>query len=175
MPTQNMEWFKREFTFDLPAWMYPNLIERLRGTPQRLAERAGSLPRSTLVERDGDRWSIQENAGHLFDVESLWMGRVEDLFAGREALRPADLQNRQTHEANYNAVSIESVLDDFGRARLDLVRRIEDADASLVERACWHPRLNKPMRLMDLVLFVAEHDDHHLATITRLRRRFGGA
>lgn len=167
-----MEWFKREFTFDLPAWMYPNLIERLRGTPQRLLERVGSLPRRTLVERDSDRWSIQENAGHLFDVESLWMGRVDDFCAGREALRPADLRNRQTHEANHNAASIESILDAFGESRLALVCRIEDADAPLLERTCWHPRLNKPMRLMDLVLFVVEHDDHHLATITRLRRMF---
>jgi hypothetical protein len=26
------------------------------------------------------------------------------------------------------------------------------------------------MRLLDLIFFVAEHDDHHLAQITRLKR-----
>ena len=29
--------------------------------------------------------------------------------------------------------------------------------------------------LMDLALFTAEHDDHHLAAITALRRRWGAA
>ena len=173
MALDNLEWFKREFTFDLPAWTYPNLIERLRGTPQRLVERAGSLPRRTLVERDGDKWSIQENVGHLFDVESLWMGRVDDFFASRVTLRPADLQNRQTYEANHNAGSIENILDAFRVSRLALLRKIEGADLSVVERPSLHPRLNKPMRLLDMALFVAEHDDHHLATITRLRRMFG--
>jgi hypothetical protein len=33
-----------------------------------------------------------------------------------------------------------------------------------------HPRLGTPMRLVDMMFFVAEHDDHHLATITELAR-----
>jgi len=28
-----------------------------------------------------------------------------------------------------------------------------------------HPRLGTPLRLIDHALFVAEHDDHHLARI----------
>jgi hypothetical protein len=28
-----------------------------------------------------------------------------------------------------------------------------------------HPRLKQPMRLVDHLYFVAEHDDHHLARI----------
>ena len=31
-----------------------------------------------------------------------------------------------------------------------------------------HPRLKTPMRTIDLFLFVADHDDHHLARITEL-------
>lgn len=33
-----MKWFDRKFTFDLPASMYPNVVERLRGTPARLED-----------------------------------------------------------------------------------------------------------------------------------------
>ena len=32
----------------------------------------------------------------------------------------------------------------------------------------WHPRLDRPMRVIDLAIFAAEHDDHHLARITEL-------
>lgn len=31
-----------------------------------------------------------------------------------------------------------------------------------------HPRLKTPMRMIDLANFVAEHDDHHLASIREL-------
>jgi hypothetical protein len=37
-------------------------------------------------------------------------------------------------------------------------------------RVAIHPRLNKPMRLTDHLFFVAEHDDHHLAHISQLKR-----
>jgi hypothetical protein len=32
-------------------------------------------------------------------------------------------------------------------------------------RTLLHPRLKMPMRLVDHLFFVAEHDDHHLAII----------
>jgi hypothetical protein len=32
-------------------------------------------------------------------------------------------------------------------------------------RSLLHPRLKQPMRLVDHLYFVAEHDDHHLARI----------
>jgi uncharacterized damage-inducible protein DinB len=43
----------------------------------------------------------------------------------------------------------------------------------LFSRSALHPRLGMPMRLVDLMLFVAEHDDHHLASITELARGRG--
>jgi hypothetical protein len=41
-----------------------------------------------------------------------------------------------------------------------------------VQRTGLHPRLNQPMRVIDLILFIAEHDDHHLARITELKQAF---
>ncbi|MFQ5572418.1 MAG: DinB family protein, partial [Rhodothermales bacterium] len=64
-----MKWFDRAFTFDLPLWMYPNVVERLRGTPARADEMLRNLPPEILTRRDGDGWSIQENLGHLLDLE----------------------------------------------------------------------------------------------------------
>ena len=36
------------------------------------------------------------------------------------------------------------------------------------DRSMLHPRLQQPMRLVDHLCFVAEHDDHHLARIWEL-------
>ena len=165
------EWFSRRFTFDLEPWAYPNLVERLRGTPARLEERLHGLDVATLTTRLDERWSIQENAGHLFDLEALWSARLDDFEAGADRLRPADLGNRTTHEENHNGKPIADVLARFRGAREAMVRRLDAYDETFITRTALHPRLNQPMRVLDHVLFVAEHDDHHLATITAVLAR----
>jgi hypothetical protein len=60
---------------------------------------------------------------------------------------------------------------EFRVARDNLVARLDDTVADDVERTALHPRLKRPMRLIDLCFFVAEHDDHHLAIVSRLARR----
>jgi uncharacterized damage-inducible protein DinB len=169
---RHIAWFDYKFSFDLPLWMYPNVVERLRGMPARLEDRLNALPPELLIRREGERWSIQENAGHLLDLESLWLGRLDDFVAGLPTLRPADLQNRQTHEANHNAKSITEILAAFRAARLEFVHRLETLDEALVGRTALHPRLQKPMRVLDAIFFAAEHDDHHLARITELLHLF---
>src|SRR6185369_3014875 len=72
------EWIKRQFTFGLPLGMYPNVVERVRGTPARIEDLTRSLTPEILTRRDGDKWSIQEQAGHLLDLEPLGMGRLDD-------------------------------------------------------------------------------------------------
>ena len=169
-----MEWFKRKFSFDLPIEMYPNVVERVRGTPARLEELTRGISQQSLTRRDGEKWSIQEQAGHLLDLEELGMKRLDDFEAGSETLFAADLANRKTHEANHNADSIENILARFRQERMALVARLDSYDEAFVQRTGLHPRLNKPMRVIDLIFFIAEHDDHHLARISELKRLFGG-
>lgn len=164
-------WFQRHFTFDLPVTAAPGLIERLRGTAPRLEHRLAALSSARLTSHVGERWSIQENAGHLADLEPLWMTRVEDLAEGHASLQPADLENRKTKDAQHNDRPLPEILAEFRTARLDLVTQLESADEADWLRSAMHPRLNAPMRLLDLAFFIAEHDDHHLATITELMRR----
>ena len=166
-------WFQRQFTFDLPVSAAAGLIERLRGTPPRLTHRLVGRPVAQLTRRAGVHWSIQENAGHLGDLEPLWLARIEDLAAGRRTLAPADLDNRPTEDAGHNARPLSEVLATFEARRADLVAQLEQADEADWLRAALHPRLQAPMRLLDLAFFVAEHDDHHLATISELLRRDG--
>jgi len=164
-------WFERRFTFDLPVSAAPGLIERLRGTPARLDHRLRSLSPAHLTARRDDHWSIQENVGHLWDLEPLWMARVDDIAVGRLTLQAADLENRRTHEADHNGRALADLLAGFAAARAELVRQMEGADEADWIRSAKHPRLETNMRLVDLAFFVAEHDDHHLATITQLLRQ----
>jgi uncharacterized damage-inducible protein DinB len=163
-------WFDRKFQFDLPLDRFPDVVERLRGTPPRLAERTANLPLEILVRRDGSAWSIQEQVGHLLDLEPLWSTRIDELLAGAHLLSAADLQNRKTHEANHNADAIDNLLKRFKTERDRIVGKLEHLEESDVARSALHPRLAQPMNMLDLAFFVAEHDDHHLARISILRR-----
>src|SRR6185295_17419551 len=113
-----LEWIKRQFKFELPLGMYGNVVERVRGTPARLEDLTRGLSAEILTRRDDDKWSIQEQAGHLLDLEGLGMNRLNDSEAGRETLTAADMTNQKTHEANHNANSIENILSEFRQERM---------------------------------------------------------
>lgn len=166
-----IKWFDRQFDFDLSVTLFPNLVVRLSGTPARAEEMVRSMPAEILTLREGENWSIQENLGHLLDLEPLWLGRVEDILSGKARLREADLTNRKTHEAGHNEEPVEEILRRFRKAREHLVRRVEGLDKEVLGMTALHPRLEQPMHVVDLVYFVAEHDDHHLAQVMRLRRK----
>ena len=159
-------WFARKFSFDYPVSAAAGLVERLRGTPARLVDRLKGITRPVLTARRGELWSIQENVGHLGDLEPLWLGRIEDIAVGRLTLQEADLQNRQTWDAHHNDRPLDELLAGFETARRLLVSQLEAADEADWLRSARHPRLEISMRLLDLAFFVAEHDDHHLATIS---------
>jgi uncharacterized damage-inducible protein DinB len=166
--TQVSVWFERKFAFSFPVEVWPNVCARLRGTPARLEELLRGRSRDVLIGKAQGKWSAQEHAGHFLDLESLWLARVEDYVAGSEQLTVADLQNRKTDEANHNAQPLDAILAEFRTARGRLLTRVEKLDASLFARPIPHPRLKTPMRLVDHLYFVAEHDDHHLARLWEL-------
>ena len=167
------KWFERKFDFSLPVGVFPCVAERLRGTPARLEEMTRALPPRQLTARPGDGWSIQEHAGHLIDLDELHEGRLEDYANKLEVLRPADLTNRKTFEAGHNERPLEELLAAFRAARLRFVRRLEALTEGELAVTALHPRMRVPMRVVDMALFVAEHDDHHLATITELSNSSG--
>jgi uncharacterized damage-inducible protein DinB len=161
-------WFERKFEFSFPAELHPNISARLRGTPARLEEALRARPRKTLIRKPQGKWSAQEHAGHLLDLEPLWLARVSDYVAASDQLTATDLRNRKTDEANHNSRVLEEILAELRAARGRLLKRVDELDASLFARAIPHPRLKTPMRLVDHLYFVAEHDDHHLARIWEL-------
>ena len=164
-------WFERKFEFSFSLDLLPNLRARLRGTPARLEETLRSHSREVLTAKPQGKWSAQEHAGHLLDLESLWLARLEDYVSDKDQLTPADLTNRKTDDADHNTRQVAELLADFRAARATLLERVDELDASLFARTLPHPRLKTPMRLVDHLYFVAEHDDHHLARIWELITR----
>jgi len=163
-------WLERQWSFDLPVTAAPGLVERLRGTPARVERRLEGLGHPVLTARHHDHWSIQENVGHLLDLEPRWIGRIDDIAVGRLTMQEFDVENHRTEEAHHNEHALADILSGFELARAELVSQLEQADEADWLRSARHPRLNVNMRLLDLAFFVAEHDDHHLATVTDVLR-----
>lgn len=170
---QSIKWAERKFAFDFPIGVFPWIVERLRGTPARIEDLVRKIKPSALTMRADGKWSIQENAGHLIKVEELHDGRIDDYLAGEEILRPADMENRRTQDADYNSMDIDSILEAFRTTRMNFVKRVEGLDDDIIGQVSFHPRLKVPMRFIDMTYFAAEHDDFHLAVIRRLSREFG--
>jgi uncharacterized damage-inducible protein DinB len=171
--TMMMRWFDRSFGLGLGNELLPMILERFRGTPLRLELLVRSIPAEDLTTSRDGTWSAQANVGHLLDLEPLWYGRLEDLLAGAEELRPADLTNRKTHEADHDGRPVDELLAGFRAERDRLVERAESLGSEERGATALHPRLNQPMSMADLFFFVAEHDDQHLARIRELGKLYG--
>jgi uncharacterized damage-inducible protein DinB len=164
-----LRWFDRKFDRTFPVDLHPEILERLRGTPGRLAERTASLSREVLTRRSAPGWSIQENVGHIADLDSgIFFSRLAAYRNGDAMLPAADLTNAATDGAHHNDRSIAELLERARLARERFIAEIESFDEEMFARTSTHPRLGTPMRLVDTMFFMAEHDDHHLATITEL-------
>jgi uncharacterized damage-inducible protein DinB len=166
-------WFDRTFAFGLPAGEAPALLERLRRTPDLIAAALDRAPAQVRVHKPDGAWSIQEHAGHLLDLETLWAQRLDDFDGGAPILRAADLQNRRTHAANHNERAPGDLAEGFRSARTEMLRRLSEMSAADFARISRHPRLDQPMSVVDLCCFVAEHDDHHLAAMQEIAAGYG--
>lgn len=167
-------WIERKFDFHFPPGLFPIIVERLRGTIPQLQSMLDGLTDSHLSRQANGKWSVKEIVGHLFDLEELWIGRIEDFINKKESLRAADMTNSKTHAALHNEKPVIELLDQFNSARKQLIARVEELDETIITRTALHPRLKQPMRLVDSLFFTAEHDDHELTKIRFLIARNKG-
>lgn len=167
------DWLTKEFVFDFPAARYTEFLTLLKETPSRLEVLLEKISPFDLTRREGDSWSIQENAGHFLTVETLFLGRLEDYDQNARVLRPAEFEDNRTDKANYNQKDIRWILDQFRQQREIYIEQLEALQPDDFSKVALHPRLNKPMRLCDLLYFHAEHDLHHLKRIEELKIAWG--
>lgn len=163
-------WTSRRFSFDLPVDRIAVLLSRLRGTQARIAAAVRGLPPAVLSTRCNGAWSIQEHVGHLHDLEALHLRRLDELARGVATLSAADMKNEATWSAGHNDKPFAEVLAAFVASRATLVDRLASLDDKALAVAAIHPRLQLSMRAIDVALFTAEHDDHHITRLEELVR-----
>ncbi len=169
MRSDVLPWLEYRWSFEYPVGMFRPVLERLRGTPSRLEDLVPGAS-SFLTRHERKKWSAQEHAGHLWTTETLFDTRVGEFLRGEKELTAADMANRATTAAAYNDRSMGEILAEFRAARARTLEMLDPLTLEDAARVAHHPRLDRPMRLVDLMAFIAEHDDHHLVAITLLLR-----
>jgi hypothetical protein len=105
----------------------------------------------------------------LIDLELLHHLRVLEFRALKSDLSAADMSNAKTEAANHNTRSLEALLNEFQKGRKAFINDFKSLSEASVQHKALHPRLKVFMKPVDLLFFVAEHDDHHLATMLEIK------
>ena len=79
-------WFERRFDFPVDPSRYPELLLRLRAAPSVLEALLRDSPPELRLRRTEGKWSAQEHAGHLVDLDALWLRRLSEFTGGAIAL-----------------------------------------------------------------------------------------
>ena len=169
---QQLPWIERKFRFDFPVSLFPVIFSRLEGSIFRLYTLLSNAGEEICSAR-GSGWSVKEHLGHLTDLEELWWKRLQDFQQRREILTAADMKNTKTEEAGHNEKTLEHLLEQFSMERQKILELVYDFNEETLAITSLHPRLQQPMRLIDSLFFVAEHDDHHISAISNLLRKPG--
>jgi len=162
------KWFDRKFDLNFDTEKYTAIHSRLEQAPDTLGQIVAHLPEDILVYKPEGKWSIKEQIGHLSVLEPIWRIRFQDIREEKPRLTPADLDNRATSEAGFNDYTLSSLLEKFATERKATLSLLNGIDALDITKTSLHPRLQQPMRIIDLAYFVAEHDDHHISCIREL-------
>lgn len=168
-----LPWFQRTFAFNRKLEEAPNIISRLSGAPARLKDITSGVEERVLRRRpigaDGKLvWGVFDHAGHLADIDDLHARRFREFVEGVEQLSPADPENKITTAAHYNRLPLAPIIERFRIERTTTTNYLSALPIDAFASTATHPRLKKSIRLIDYMEFVAEHDDHHLATIRDL-------
>lgn len=166
------KWTAHIFNLGLdPGWS-TNVLTRIYDTAIRISHHCQNLTDQQLSFKPNGAWSIKEHLGHLIDLEDLHTGRLREFAEYKAELTGADMSNARTEAANHNEQSLESLMSDFKQGREEFVATYMSLDDQCHQHIAMHPRLKAAMKPVDLLFFVAEHDDHHITSMLEIKNKF---
>jgi len=166
---ERQPWFEHKFNFGIDKGWTFNIMSRIKDCEIRIAHHCASLDENSLSSKIGKKWSIKENIGHLIDLEPLWMNRFKQFENLLPELIAADMANKKTSNANHNDNTIGALLNEFRFERNKLIDTFNNLSENAQNHSSYHARLGVMMKPVDLLFFIAEHDNHHLASIIDLK------
>ncbi len=168
-------WIDREFRLTAEPENAAEIIDRLLGAHERVRAKLACVEEGACRSRLDDGWTINQNIGHLGDLEPLWSLRTRQFSTDARTLAPADMSNHDTDAADHNCIPAAVLAERFHTLRRRLCDTLSALAPSDFQRACIHERLGLTMTLAQHCEFVAMHDDYHLARIQYLAEAVNAA
>jgi len=165
---QVIPWEKRTLSFGRSTDELPVLLERVLGTAARLTDLTAHEPVERLSLRRQGSWSVMEHIGHLIFLQDRMDERVDDFSAQRNCLCRIELSDQDVILAGYSSRALGDVLEEFRLKRSYFVERVQGLDPGALRHSAQHPCRPERMSVADMVLYLAEHDDHHLVLMRKL-------
>jgi hypothetical protein len=164
MNVKKLQWLERKFAFGAPIGMLPFFLERMDGTLPRIEKKIRGINDNILSHKLDGKWSIKENIGHLADLDVVALKRVGEIVSGISPISPATLQVTR----DFNAMPTEELLAYFSEKRKANLQQYDHLTPDDLVKSSLHPRLKIMVTPVDLALFHAEHDDHHLVRMNEI-------
>ncbi len=161
-------WSDRHLAFGKGLDELPVLLERLNGTAARLVALTAHVPRERLRLRPYGSWSVAEHIGHLIYLQDRLEERVDDFAARRQELCWIDMAEQVTALERHRSQDLGDLIEEFRLKRTYFVKRVNEFDPGALRHRAINRCRGISMTAVDMVLYVAEHDDHHLAAMRRI-------
>ena len=146
-------------------------LDAAEKSPKEIAAAVAGLSESILRYKPSpEKWCVLEVLGHLADAEIILGYRMRQMLADEKpAIAPID-QDAWTRNLNYLDCPPAELVAFYGLARhhnLRLLRRLTAAD---LEKSAYHPEMQRPMTVAEIVERIGVHGTGHLAQIEKLKK-----
>ena len=158
-------WSDRKLPFGKGVDEWPFLLERLRGTPVRSSHLLKGIPIECIVLQQQGRWSAMGHLTHMLFLDQRFQARIDDFEQRRPALCRISLEEQEERIKLASNRQPGDLLEEHRITRLDLVKRLATMDEAVLHHLASHPCMGSAMSPVDMALWIAEHDDHHLLSM----------
>jgi hypothetical protein len=150
------------------------VVARLAGFPDRLGPVARDVAEADAADGPPTgEWTALQNVAHLVAVErGVWHARLDGL-AANPGVDPVWTWTEPGPADDAMGASLEGALAVFGRERMATLARLEALDEPGWARAGLHATYGR-LDIAGLLRVAADHDDEHLAGMTKGRSLPGG-
>lgn len=164
------KWNEFEFNNGIDNAKLPLILERFTGTPARLEVKIRTMNPELLTSSEKSAWSINQHVGHISLLEKVWKQRIKEITEDFEEFSGVVISDDEYIQANFNEQSIADIITALKIKRERLYYRILELTENDLNKSTIHPRLKVKMKIIDLLSFICDHDDYHLAEITKIYR-----
>jgi len=145
-------------------------LDAAEKSPREIAASVSGLPDKVLHYKAApDKWSILEILAHLADMEILYAYRMRQMLADQKPVIAPINQDDWAHRLGYMQESLPELVALYGLNRyhnINLLRRLKAED---LDKAAFHPELQRDVTVAEYVEKMGTHGSNHLAQIERIK------